>query len=284
MIEYKVYHKTGHGKRGGDRRSVRKKEKGRKGRGEGGTPLVARLRLAAWIAAGLLAVVLVGAACASAYSWLSRSPLFAVREIDMNRCENVTQEEVWAVVRDRGKGSIWSIPSREVAKRLAEHPWIRSASVRKAFPDRLVVRIEERHPVAMVNLDALYYVDDQGTVFKRLTAYDSKNYPILTGFSRADLLSRDAVSARNFRRSLDLLRAADAGALRQNISEVHFDPQEGYTLVTRDTGLQIRIGTMDSQKAMRRVEEAMPRIAGLGKSPAIVDLKTEGRIFVRSGE
>jgi len=39
---------------------------------------------------------------------------------------------------------------------------VRSVSVRKAFPDRLVVRIEERRPVAMVNLDALYYVDAEG--------------------------------------------------------------------------------------------------------------------------
>jgi cell division protein FtsQ len=283
MIEYKVYHKTRSGNRGGGR-SVRKKEKGRKDRREGNAGGGARLRFTAWAAAVLVSVALTGAACASAYSWLSRSPLFAVREVDMNRCENVTQEEVWAIVRDRGKGNLWSIPSRELAKRLAEHPWIRSASVRKVFPDRIVVRIGERRPVAMVNLDALYYVDDRGAVFKRLTAYDSKSFPIVTGFSRVDLLSRDAVAMRNFRRALELLRAADAGTLRQNISELHFDPQDGYTLVTRDTGLRLKVGTMESRKAVRRIEEAMPRIARLGKGPAIVDLRTEGRIFVRSGE
>lgn len=280
MIEYKAYHRTDGGRRGRKGRSVRKREKGKKG-GNGGMPPRARLRLAGWIAAALVAAVLVGVAGASARSWLTRSPIFSVRSIDLNPCAHVTQEEVWAIVRGGGRGSIWSVPAREVARRLSDHPWVRSVSVRKAFPDRLVVRIDERRPVAMVNLDALYYVDAEGSPFKRLTAYDAKEYPILTGFSREDLLARDAVTLRNFRKSLELLRMAEAGPLRQNLSEVHFDAQDGYTLVTRDSGLQLKVGATDFREAMRRIEEAMPRLSGLGASAGIVDLKTSGRIFVR---
>lgn len=281
MIEYKAYHKTGPRKRGRGRSDVRRKEKGGK---EPASTRGARLRLAGWIAAVLLAVVLVGAACASAYSWLTRSPLFSVRAVDMNRCANVTQEEVWAIVRGGGSGTIWSVPTREVARRLSKHPWVRSVSVRKAFPDRLVVRIEEHRPVAMVNLDALWYVNEDGKPFKRLTAYDPKNFAIVTGFAPADLKAGEAVTARDFRKALELLRLAEAGPLRQNLSEIHFDAQDGYTLVTRDAGMQLKIGNMEFRKAIRRVEEALPRLSSLGGAPGIVDLKTEGRIFVRPGE
>ena len=280
MIEYKAYHRTDGGRRGRKGRSVRKREKGKKG-GNGGMPPRARLRLAGWIGAALVAAVLVGVAGASVRSWLTRSPLFSVRSIDLNPCVHVTQEEVWAIVRSGGRGSIWSVPAREVARRLSDHQWVRSVSVRKAFPDRLVVRVDERRPVAMVNLDALYYVDAEGSPFKRLTAYDAKEYPILTGFSREDLLARDAVTLRNFRKSLELLRMAEAGPLRQNLSEVHFDAQDGYTLVTRDSGLQLKVGATDFREAMRRIEEAMPRLSGPAASAGIVDLKTSGRIFVR---
>jgi len=44
--------------------------------------------------------------------------------------------------------------------------------------------------VAMVNWTRCIYVDAEGSPFKRLTAYDPKSYPILTGFSRQDLLAR----------------------------------------------------------------------------------------------
>jgi len=281
MIEYRAYHKTRNGKRGTARRAVRKKDKARGGDPK---PSRARLRRIAWITAGLLAVGFTGVAFASAYTWLTRSPLFTVRTVDMNRCSNVSLEEVWAIVRGDGSGILWSIPAKEVARRLSGHPWVRSVSVRKSFPDRLVVRIQERTPVAMVNLDVLYYLDEEGRPFKRLTAYDPKSLAIVTGFSRGDLLRKDPVTVRDLRKTLDLLRSVEAGALRQNVSEIHFDAQDGYTVVTRDAGLQLKVGTMDVKEAVRRIEAAMPRISGMSRSSGIADLKTEGRVFMRPGE
>ena len=281
MIEYRAYHKTRPGKRGRDGRAVRKKERNRSG---GPKMSRARLRLIGWIAAVLLAVVFTGVACASAFTWLKRSPLFTIRTVDMNRCANVSMEEVWVILRGRGAGNLLSVPVREVVRRLSSHPWVRSVSVRKAFPDRLVVRIEEMKPVAMVNLDALHYLDEEGRPFKRLTAYDRKNLAIVTGFSRQELLRKDPVTLRDLRKTLDLLRGVEAGALRQNVSEIHFDAQDGYTVVTRDAGLQLKVGTVEVKEAIRRIEAAMPRISGMARSSGIADLKTEGRVYMRPGE
>ena len=147
-----------------------------------------------------------------------------------------------------------------------------------------MVRIEERTPVAMVNLDVLHYLDEEGRPFKRLTAYDPKDFAIVTGFSREELLRKDPVTVRDLRKTLDLLRGVEAGALRQNVSEIHFDAQDGYTVVTRDAGLQLKVGTMDVKEAIRRIEAAMPRISGMTRSSGIADLKTEGRVFMRPGE
>jgi cell division protein FtsQ len=281
MIEYRAYHKTRNGKRGTAGRTVRKKDKARAREPKTSR---AQLRLIGWITAGLLVVGFTGVAFASAYSWITRSPLFTVRTIDMNRCSNVSLEEVWAIVRGDGSGILWSVPAKEVARRLSGHPWVRSVSVRKSFPDRLVVRIQERTPVAMVNLDVLHYLDEEGRPFKRLTAYDPKNLAIVTGFSRGDLLRKDPVTVRDLRKTLDLLRSVEAGSLRQNVSEIHFDAQDGYTVVTRDAGLQLKVGTIDVKEAIRRIEAAMPRISGTTRSSGIADLKTEGRVFMRSGE
>ncbi|HEY6097649.1 MAG TPA: FtsQ-type POTRA domain-containing protein [Candidatus Deferrimicrobium sp.] len=281
MIEYRAYHKTRPGKRGNAGRAVRKKEKARAGAPK---PSRARLRLIGWIAACLLVVGFTGVVFASAYSRLTRSALFTVRTVDMNRCANVSHEEVWAIVRGDGSGILWSVPAKEIARRLSGHPWVRSVSVRKSFPDRLVVRIQERTPVAMVNLDVLHYLDEEGRPFKRLTAYDPKNLAIVTGFSREELRRKDPVTVRDLRKTLDLLRGVEAGALRQNVSEIHFDAQDGYTVVTRDAGLQLKVGTMDVKEAIRRIEAAMPRISGMTRSSGIADLKTEGRVFMRPGE
>jgi cell division protein FtsQ len=278
MIEYKAYHKKSLGKSG--RRAVRKRRRKEKE----GAGAMARLRGYMPAVLALVAVLVVGGAGASAYSWLGRSRLFSVRVIDMNECSRVTRDEVMGTLKGVAQGNIWSLSKEEIGRSLRTHPFIRTVAVRKVFPDKLVVRIGERTPVAMINLDSLYYVDEQGDVFKRLTAYDAKDYPILTGFSRRDLRAGDPVTLRNLRRTIELLRHAETGVLRRNISEVHFDPLDGYTLVTRDDGLQVKIGTMEFGEAMRRIEEAMPKLATLGQSRGVVDLKTAGRIFVRPGE
>lgn len=277
MIEYKAYHKKSLGR--SKRHAARKKKKGKERAGA-----MARLRTNLPVVLALVAVLAVGAAGAAAYSWLGRSRLFSVRVVDMNDCSRVTRDEVMGMLKGVAPGNIWSLSKEEIGRRLLTHPFIRGVAVRKVFPDKLVVRIGERAPVAMINLDSLYYVDDRGEVFKRLTAYDAKDYPILTGFSRADLLAGEPVTMRNLERTIELLSHAEAGVLRRNISEVHFDALDGYTVVTRDHGLQVKIGTMAFGEAMRRIEEAMPRLASLGQSRGVVDLKTAGRIFVRPGE
>jgi cell division protein FtsQ len=279
MIEYKAYHKKSLGRKPMRAHTARKRRKGAASRA--GRP---GIRLILPVVAALLLIAGATAAGAAAYSWLGRSTLFSVRDVDMNPCAQVTRDEVAGMLAGGKDGTIWSLSAEAIGRRLLTHPWIREVSVRKVFPDRLVVRIEERHPAAMINLDALYYVDEEGDVFKRLSAYDSKNYPIITGFSRTDLSARDTVALRNLRRTIDLLHRAESGVLRQNVSEIHFDPQEGFTLVTRDTGLALKIGTMEPQEAMQRIEEALPKLSRLGKVRGVVDLKYAGRIFVRPGE
>jgi cell division protein FtsQ len=278
MIEYKAYHKKSLGKR--KRLYAAQKKKKKKEATRGRFPL----RQSLPVAAALLVLLLVGAAGASVYSWLGRSDIFSVRVVDMNPCEHVSGDEIAGTLKGVAGGNIWSLSKEQIGRRLLSHPYVREVVVRKAFPDKLVLRIGEREPVAMINLDALYYVDGDGTIFKRLTAYDAKDKPILTGFSRDDLTAKDPVTIRNLKKTIDLLRYAETGSLNRNISEVHFDAQDGYTLVTRDFGLQLKIGLMDFGEAMRRVEEAMPKLASLGKTKGVVDLKTAGRIFVRSGE
>jgi cell division protein FtsQ len=278
MIEYKAYHKKSLGKRKRSHVAQKRKKGSKANRG--------RIPVRQWlpVAAALLVLLLVGSAGAAVYSWLGRSAIFSVRVVDMNPCEHVSGDEISGILKGVAGGNIWSLSKEEIGRRLQSHPFVREVVVRKSFPDKLVVNIEEREPVAMINLDALYYVDDQGTIFKRLTAYDAKDKPILTGFSRDDLAAKDTVTIRNLKKTIDLLRHAESGSLSRNISEVHFDAQDGYTLVTRDFGLQLKIGLMDFDEAMRRVEEAMPKLASLGKEKGVVDLKTAGRIFVRSGE
>src|SRR3989304_6037119 len=146
MIEYKAYHKKALGERRKKVHAARKK-----GKEKNGAAARINLRQVLPVAAAILVVVLVTAAGATAYSWLGHPRLFSVRGIHMNRCAYVPRDEVSGILSGVAQGNIWSLSSRDIGRRLLTHPWVRSVSVRKVFPDRLPGRLGGGEPAAMVH-------------------------------------------------------------------------------------------------------------------------------------
>ncbi len=129
MMEYKAYHKKSLGK---PRRGHAARRKGKeKGAREG----TVRVRHVLPVAVAFIAIAFVGAAGAAVYSWLGHSPLFSVQVIDINPCDRVSRDEVSGILNGVSHGNIWTLSTREIGRRLLDHPYVREVSVRKAFPD-----------------------------------------------------------------------------------------------------------------------------------------------------
>lgn len=70
----------------------------------------------------------------------------------------------------------------KVKERLKQVGWVKSATVRRQFPDVLVVTIVERPTLAVWNLkNQLFVVDDQGVVIPEARADDFPNLPMVAG-------------------------------------------------------------------------------------------------------
>ena len=80
--------------------------------------------------------------------------------------------------------NMWRIEPATIEKKVAKHPWVRRVLVRREFPRRVVIEIEERTPKAIVAMGKLYYVDSDGVVFKEVGAGESVQFPLLTGLRR----------------------------------------------------------------------------------------------------
>src|SRR5580765_8708840 len=63
--------------------------------------------------------------------------------------------------------SIFSVPLAERRRRLLAIDWIEDASVSRVWPDRLVVRIRERRPVAFVSFrSGVLLIDSHGVLLE----------------------------------------------------------------------------------------------------------------------
>jgi cell division protein FtsQ len=77
--------------------------------------------------------------------------------------------------------SVFSIPLAERRRKLLAIDWVEDASVSRIWPDRLVVRIRERTPVAFVSLPSgVLLIDSQGILLDQ-PAQSQFAFPVLSG-------------------------------------------------------------------------------------------------------
>lgn len=161
----------------------------------------------------------------------------------------------------------------EAVAGVERHPWVAHASARRSFPDTVVIEVVERVPVALVQLDAIYLVDAEGTIFARAHEGDY-DHPMLTGIDSALVESQPEVARRLVTEGLAWLAAAHerGGLAETDLSELRFDAKTGYTLFLRNGG-EVLLGFADRERVARL---AMLTAQGLDlTSPHRVDLASQ---------
>lgn len=100
--------------------------------------------------AALFAVV-GGVLCAAALLlWLVKQPVFTVRSIRVDG--DVTRNSVSTIranAAPRLAGNFFSLDLQQARRAFEAVPWVRQAVVRRVFPNRLTVQLEEHHAAAL---------------------------------------------------------------------------------------------------------------------------------------
>jgi len=222
------------------------------------------------------------------YVRLLEDPLFRVRQVDVGGCEKLPREALLSLAMVEGMPNLFTVKLKEISKRLEEHPWIEHVVVRKAFPNRVSIQIQERKPIAILQLEDLYYIDAKGTIFSRVGERDGFNYPFLTGLDRPSLDKEPEEAKGLITKALEFLLTAErenVSPLRE-ISEIHMERTSGVHCFTKTEGIEIRLGWDDFGEKLKRVSMVWSDLRKRGISATFVDGSDINRMVVRkvSGE
>lgn len=78
-----------------------------------------------------------------------RSPLFPVTQLELTHpLARTTKKDIEAATRGRISGNFFAVSLADVRAGLEQLPWVRRASVRRIWPDRLQITLEEHVPLA----------------------------------------------------------------------------------------------------------------------------------------
>ena len=217
-----------------------------------------------WVWA-VLQIAVVGAEI-FALLFLLAQPAFRPRHIEVFGTSHLTAAQVTSTLNLRGDRSIFLLNEAQLAERLRALPWVRSASVTLALPDRVAVRVTEWTPSAVLQVgDTTYYLNDLGAVLD--PAAEAGALPIINRPDFGPVRSGQHAVGSDLLRMLLQLRAGFTPAFKISVTSFQLNRREVLTAQT-DRGWTIIFGQMVTSDDRASLE---PKLAALGALSSRID-------------
>jgi len=214
---------------------------------------------------------------------LLASDLFRVEQVTAQGNSRLTEQQIAALSDIQVGINTFSLDLGLIGRKIEENPWVQQAHVRRIFPRQVVINLKERQPVAIINLGYLYYLDEQGEIFKVLDAADSLDYPIITGFNYAKAQGHDAEYAQRLRQIVGLL--TDLSERNKfnldQVSEIHHEDVGGLSLFTLEGGVKVKLGYANYSKKLDRLERIYTQLQPKLQMLDYIDLNVDEKVIVR---
>ncbi|MCC0047692.1 MAG: cell division protein FtsQ/DivIB [Tepidamorphaceae bacterium] len=166
-------------------------------------------------------------------------------------------------------GSLLGIDANRARQRLEALPWIASARVQKLFPDTLAVDVVEREPFAVWQHDGEFHVIDRTGIKLRPSSIGQlPDLPIVVGKGAADgaaiLFSQLARYPEVGKHVIASVRIADRRW------SLHLD-----------RGIEVKLPEEHVEAALERLAQLQRSDELLKRDIDLVDMRFDGRVFVR---
>ncbi len=236
----------------------------------GGKPVPRKRRPARWGRRVLLWLILLAGGF-GLERFLSGS-VFAVKRFEITGNQHARTGEILAALEPWRSANLVLLDLAPVAVRLAREPWVDRVTLSKKFPDGLMIRIEERRPVALYRQDReLWWVDDGGTP---IAPYDPRgergDYVLLSGDRRAlpDLVGL-----------LEDLRAHRPEYFSA-LSEIAALPEGGFGMMDSIFRRPVRVLRRDAAEKIRALLAVRGLLESRGWEARAIDLRFADRIVL----
>ncbi len=168
-----------------------------------------------------------------AYDAVTQTSYFEARKITVEGNKKLSKGTILKRTGLKLYDNILSVNVNTIRYRLMAHPWVAGAEVERELPDTIHIRVKERVPIAIVELDRPFYLDEKGNIFKPVESSDKAMVPVVTGLSASEIDFEDPWRSRLFRTLMEVLR----------LSRLHEDAIPFYELnrvrVDREMGLTL---------------------------------------------
>ncbi len=201
-----------------------------------------------WIITLLALLLGLGLGAKHIYLKLCQGDFFQIIAVRIEGNRMTSKEQISALSRVDIHSNLLAINVLQVQSLLKSHPWISGAEVIRDWPNRLLIRVQEKNPVALLNRGTgPFYLDASGRIIAAAGPSQELDFPVVTGLEKFPLDAN--VSAQiptPLQDVIDLLKLAGRNnpiLPEQNISEINITEKGELILYLLENPFPIYLGT-----------------------------------------
>ena len=199
--------------------------------------------------------------------FLLAQPGFRPQRVDVVGTNHLTAAQVTGALDLSGDRNIFFLSQSDLAQRLQALPWVRSASVSLALPDRVSVKVTEWTPSAVLQVgEQTYFLNDLGEVLD--PAAEAGSLPVINRPDFGSVRGGQHAVSSELLPMLVQVRAGFASAFKISVMSFQLDRREVLTAQT-DRGWTIIFGQMLTADDRATLE---PKLAALRALSSRIDL------------
>ena len=216
------------------------------------------------------------------YRFVTHSPYFNVDEVAMVGNKRISNEALNTWVGPIVGGNIFQLNLDEISQKLTEHPWVKSASARRVFPQAIHIELKERTPFAKIQLERMYVMDNYGVLLG--TRFDSPNkLPTITGIKMKNtklgenIVDEEIIDGLKMMHSLNQLSMFE----KNKIESMHISSRSRMIFSTHDQETKIHISPEIAQESFKNQVLALDAIKKNGQDLSYIDLSFKNKIILK---
>lgn len=225
----------------------------------------------------IFTIALAGTAAWAFSGYFISSPRFALQNVDISGLRALTNEEVMQAAGLNSALNTLLLNPATVTRKLSTLPYVASCTVRREFPSRVFIDVEERVPSAILLYENhSFEIDAEGRLLRELNPLMPLYLPIITSNEVAALpAAGEQLELPGLRAALQLVDVYYATTLKDHLplSEIAVEDPSTILMFADNTPYELRWGRGDFFEQSQRLEALLASHAGTLPCQEYLDLR-----------
>jgi cell division septal protein FtsQ len=196
-----------------------------------------------------------------------------VDEIQISGNYHLTEEDILEIINVSQGEQLMDIQFDDINRRLHQNTWIKSAALRRQFPGRLIVKVDEANPMALLSFrKRMFLIDEDGNILERIKSDTTPFLPVIRDINPKN--------KKEMKEAIKLISALDAYKILDVKESVEIGI-DSYGLTATIDGDFIKVGHGRYEEKFARWMELEPEIRKKGQPIQYIDLRFKESVIVK---